>query len=183
MPRPRKNEQPLAYLNALEVLPAPLVAKVVGVLDMKGLKLNRILTFSQDRSTTGQRLLGQNIYLAVCAVMSARQPGAKSWRLYFPHQLESTDYAGAYADAAKLLRLGFSRRVAALAVGVSQASLKRRVDVAYSETQSDTTVSPEEVNAGYSFIVRTHDDPSVAASTLICGLVGRALKELGRAPS
>jgi hypothetical protein len=176
MGRPRKAADPLGYKNAADVLPAGLLKSAVVVLDKTRGCAHRVLTFSKDRHTTARRLLGEHIYLGICAVMEAKDHGT-SWRLYFPRDLNPPDYSDAYAMAARLMQRGYSRRVAAIVAGVSIVSLKRRVDVAYSETQSLTPVTSDEITDGYRFIATESNDADAASSTLLCGLVGRALKE------
>lgn len=182
MPRPRKEETPQGYLNAADVLPYGLLKSAIEMLTKKRVHVHRILTFSQVRVTNARHILGEHLYLGICAVMQGKsRPGETSWRLYFPRAADPVNYAESYALAASLMQRGYSRRVAAIVAGVAPASVKRHVDVAYAETQSQVPVDVADVELGYRYLIKADTDLDAAASTLMCGLVGRALREVGRA--
>jgi len=174
--RPATDDQSGAYYAARDAVPPRLLALAMRAIEGKR---NRLYTFNPDFQTQASLTFGEDLYLSICNGIEATLGAPGPWRVYF-HKVEDTDYGQMYKEAQRLLAMGFSRRIASLVLKVSPISIKRNVKVAYTETQRAIPVTPEEVNTGYTYLVGLADMES-AKSTTICGQVGRALKELGRA--
>lgn len=177
MPRPRMGDTPQNYLLATEVLPRGLVVAALRHLARKQLK-TRVLTVSTVRETGAAEVLSSDLYLTIGNHLSNRFPTEKTWRVYFPRQLETVNYDQAYAEAARLLRLGYSRQVVCLAVNIADVSISRNVEVP-AERGTPAPATDDDVAKGYEHCVKHHADKLAELSQYTLGMVGQALRTLG----
>jgi hypothetical protein len=178
MPRPRTGDSPQHYLLASEVLPRGLVVAAIRQLGRSGVHTaTRVLTISTVRETTATQLLGGDLYTTIGNYLSNRFTTDKTWRVYFPKQLEVVDYDKAYADAVRLLALGFSRQVTCLVLNISDISISRNVQMPVVRGEPGPSTE-QDVAVGYEHCVKYHPDRVAELSQYTLGMVGQALTTL-----
>jgi hypothetical protein len=175
MPRPRIGDTPQNYLLATEVLPRGLVVAALRQLTRKK-HTTRVLTISTLRETAASELLGADLYLMIGNHLS-HASNEKTWRVYFPRQLETVNYDVAYANAAHLLKLGYSRQVVCLAVNISDVSITRNV-VMPAVRGTPPAATSDHVAVGYEHCLKHHSDKLGELSQYTLGMVGQALRSL-----
>lgn len=174
MGRPRTGRRPKAYLDAWEVLPAPLARRCAAACAD-----GRLLTFSRDKATVADKALGADVALLITNRLAEMYPEERSWRVYFAKDPNSaTPHAERYAQARKLLEAGYSRQAVAAALGMSYDTMKKRVRGAFLAIRNRYQYTPAEVAEGYRFLI-AEGRVDLAADANLCGQVACIRKDHG----
>ncbi len=171
MGRPRSGAKPKAYLDAWSVLP-PQVARMCSAACTR----TRLLTLSRERPTAADDVLGPDLALLVVNRLAEMFPDERSWRVYFAHDPHvSVPHQERFELAEQLLEEGYSRRAIALGLELSYATLRNRVRGTFFPIKKRHQYTPEEVAAGYRFLVAAGKGEWLSDSNL-CGQVAAIRK-------